>query len=130
MEKKLFQPHYDRAFKTKVIEEYLATGCSKMSLLGKYNIHFKSAIQTWMRVLGYSDTKEASQKVTFGNLTFTSLPKKKQARNADEQACQNKMADLQRRLEDEQLRSEAYLRMIDKAEKEFKIPIRKKFATR
>ncbi|MCW3072992.1 MAG: hypothetical protein JWP69_1828, partial [Flaviaesturariibacter sp.] len=25
MEKKLFQPHYDRAFKTKVIEEYLAT---------------------------------------------------------------------------------------------------------
>ena len=55
MEKKLFEPHYDGNFKRKVIEEYLSTGCSKMYLLRKYDIQFKSAIQTWMRVLGYTD---------------------------------------------------------------------------
>jgi hemerythrin len=47
-----------------VIEEYLATKCSKMELLRKYNIHFKSAIQTWMKKLGYEDT-ESHQRVKF-----------------------------------------------------------------
>jgi transposase len=126
MEKKLFQPHYDRAFKTKVIEEYLATGCTKIFLLRKYNIQFKSAIQTWMRVLGYSDSNGPVQKLRFGEIILTSLPKK--ANNGT--ALQNKINELQRQLEEEKLRSEAYARIIDKAEKELKIPIRKKFATR
>jgi len=50
MKKKLFAPHYDEKFKRKVIEEYLSTGCTKMSLIRKYKIQFKSAIKTWMRV--------------------------------------------------------------------------------
>jgi len=77
MEKKLFQPHYDRDFKRQVIEEYLLTGCSKMFLLKKYNIQFKSAIQTWMRVLGYKDPGRQMQKFNFGQLIFTSLAKQK-----------------------------------------------------
>ncbi len=76
MKQKLFQPHYDVAFKSKVIEEYLSTGCTKMSLLRKYNIAFKSAITTWMRVLGYTDTATHVQIPTFGQLTLISLPKK------------------------------------------------------
>lgn len=130
MEKKLFQPHYNRAFKTKVIEEYLATGCTKMFLLRKYNIQFKSAIQTWMRVLGYSESNKASQKFTFGDLIFTYLPKKKNTASVDGADLQKKINELERQLEEEKLRSEAYARIIDKAEKEFKIPIRKKSATR
>ena len=59
MTTKLFEPHYDRAFKEKVINEYLVTGCTKMFLIRKYNIQFKSAIQTWMRVLGYKDPQPA-----------------------------------------------------------------------
>jgi hypothetical protein len=38
--------------------------------------------------------------------------------------------DLKRKLEDEQLRSEAYLRMIEKAEQELKISIKKKSDSR
>ncbi|GGE49119.1 hypothetical protein GCM10011413_14060 [Pedobacter psychrotolerans] len=37
---------------------------------------------------------------------------------------------LERQLEDEQLRAEAYSRMIDIAESELKVPIRKKSSTR
>jgi len=40
---------FDESFKRKVIEEYLSTGHSKMSIQRKYNIHFKSAICTWMK---------------------------------------------------------------------------------
>ena len=125
MEKKLFQPHYDRDFKRKVIEEYLATGCSKMYLLRKYNIQFKSAIQTWMRVLGYTSPGASLQKFKFGQIIFTALAKEK-SDNPDIADLQKKIRELQRQLEDEKLRSEAYARMIEKAEKELKISIRKK----
>lgn len=129
MEKKLFQPHYDREFKTKVIEEYLATGCPKMFLLRKYNIQFKSAIQTWMRVLGYNDPGCQPQRFKFGQLIFTSLAKQKE-NTSEPTELQKKIRELERQLEDERLRSEAYARMIEKAEKELKISIRKKPGTK
>jgi transposase len=130
MEKKLLQPHYDQAFKRKVIEEYLATGCTKMFLLRKYDIQFKSAIQTWMRILGYRDTNAEPQKFKFGKIIFTSLPKNKKNSDTDSAKLQKKIVALERQLEDEKLRSEAYARIIEKAEKEFKIPIKKKPGTR
>jgi len=131
MERKLFQPHYSKRFKRKVIEEYLATGCTKTSLLRKYKIQFKSALQTWMRRLGYTDpspcASRQSAKLKFGRLTITSLPKKKKQ---SETELEKKIRELERQLEDEKLRSEAYARIIEKAEKEFKIPITKKPNTR
>jgi hypothetical protein len=130
MEKKLFQPHYDRAFKTKVIEEYLATGCPKMLLLRKYNIQFKSAIQTWMRVLGYNDPHTRPQRFSFGKIIFTPLAKQKKNFTANSTDLQKRIYELERQLEDERLRSEAYARMIEKAEKELKISIRKKPGTK
>jgi transposase len=120
MATKLFQPHYDEAFKRKVIEEYLTTGCTKMFLIRKYNIQFKSAIQTWMRVRGYRDPYSDMQRPKFGKIIFTSLPK--QSKNsAGITELQKKVQELERRLEDEKLRSEAYARIIEKAEKELKI---------
>ena len=129
MHKKLFKPHYSRSFKRKVIEEYLTTGCTKMSLLRKYNIQFKSAIQTWMRILGYPDPSPSNQpqKLKFGQIIFTSLSRKKKQSETD---LEKKIRELERQLEDEKLRSEAYARIIEIAEKEYKIPIRKKPNTR
>ena len=129
MEKKLFQPHYDRPFKTKVIEEYLATGCTKMFLLRKHGIQFKSAIQTWMRVLGYKDPGRKLQKFKFGQLTFTPLARQKNTL-AQSAGLQKRIKELERQLEDEKLRSEAYARMIEKTEKELKISIKKKPGTK
>ena len=129
MESKLFKPHYERVFKTKVIEEYLSTGCTKMFLLRKYNIQFKSAIQTWMRVLGYKDCDRQAQTFKFGQLIFTSLAKQK-SNTSESTELQKRIKELERQLEDEKLRSEAYARIIEKAEKELKISIKKKPGTR
>ena len=126
MKKKLFQPNYTRSFKKKVIEEYLSTGCSKMFLIRKYQIRFKSAIQTWMRVLGYSDPCRPLQNITFGEIIITPLAKKKLTGGDAEK----RIRELERQLEDEKLRSEAYARIIAKAEKEYKIPITKKSDTK
>ena len=46
--------------------------------------------------------------------------------NDDPKELQKRIAELERQLQDEKLRSEAYQRMIEKAEKELHIQIRKK----
>ena len=117
---------FDESFKRMVIEEYLSTKCSKMELLKKYNIHFKSAIQTWMRKLGYEDIPRFQSVKFDGNLPFTvAMPKNENVRE-----LQRRIQELEQQLQDEKLRSEAYSRIIEKAEKELKLPIRKKPATK
>lgn len=108
---------YPEVFKRQVIDEYLTTGSSQSFLLRKYNIRYKGAFQQWMKQLGYKDNE---QKV--GLLPTTTpfpLP-------AKEKTTEARIKELERLLEDEQLRSQAYSRMIDIAEKEFRILIRKK----
>lgn len=118
---------FDESFKRMVIEEYLATKCNKMELLRKYNIHFKSAIQTWMRKLGYEDIHRC-QNIKFDRTLPLTVPMSTKNENTLE--LQKRIQELEQQLQDEKLRSEAYLRIIDKAEKELKIPIKKKLNTK
>jgi transposase len=115
---------FDDDFKRKVIEEYLLTGCTKLELQRKYNIRFKSAISTWMQRMGYLENYKAPS-LKFSNTKRILLPAndKKSKKELD---LQKRIEDLERQLEDEKLRSEAFVRIIEKAEKELKIPIRKK----
>ncbi|OYZ29813.1 MAG: hypothetical protein B7Y24_14455 [Sphingobacteriales bacterium 16-39-50] len=59
-------------------------------------------------------------------------PKKSSTTNPDssEATLLARIKQLERQLEDEQLRSEAYNKMIDIAERELNIPIRKKSNTK
>jgi transposase-like protein len=114
---------YDEAFKRKVIDEYLAGGISKMDLLRKYNIRTKSGIQRWMKKFGYTDVYKSTE-IKFTSLTSVDLTKKTDMKNDID--LLKKIRELERQLAEEKLRSEAYARIIDKAEKELKIPIRKK----
>ena len=120
--------HYSNDFKRKVIEEYLSTGCSKESLLRKYSIRFGGAIQLWMRQLGYEDIYK--EKPYFSSLRDDSLKKQDSQQGAqdpeDEASLKKRIKQLERQLEDEKFRSEMYDRMINLAEKQFKITIRKK----
>ena len=115
---------FDESFKRKVVEEYLSTKCTQSSLLRKYNIHFKGALQAWMQKLGYADTRAAQRrKLALLKKPSLSVNKKSSSASAD---LQKRIRELERQLEDEKLRSEAYRRIIDKAENELKILIRKK----
>ena len=118
---------YPDSFKRKVIEEYLDTGVPKMDLLRKYGIKTKSGIQRWMKKLGYTDAYRIPR-VKFTGITIDTLAKEIILNDSEE--LQKKIKDLERQLEDEKLRSEAYLRIIDKAERELKISIKKKPGTR
>lgn len=119
-----FRQMFDDEFKRKLIEEYLSTGCTKIELQRKYNIRFKSAISTWMQRMGYVENYKAPS-LKFSSTKRSLLPAndKKSKKELD---LQKRIEDLERQLEDEKLRAEAYVRIIENAEKELKIPIRKK----
>jgi transposase-like protein len=114
---------YSESFKRRVIEEYLNSGVPKMDLLRKYGIKTKSGIQRWMKKFGYTDVYKSTG-INFTSLTSADLKKKPDSENDNE--LHKKIRELERQLVEEKLRSEAYARIIDKAEKELKIPIRKK----
>ena len=116
---------YSEAFRRKVIEEYLSSNLSKMCLLRKYNIKMKSGIQRWMKLYGYEDKKQPLM-VKFRAVTSHALVKRMNTNKASKKELEEKVKELERHLEDEKLRSEAYKRMIELAEKELKVPIRKK----
>jgi hypothetical protein len=111
-----------------VIEEYLSTEVSKMALLKKYGIKTKSGIQRWMKLYGYTDKQPLA--LTFTPTSSYALVRKMNTGKASKKELEEKIKELEQQLEDERLRSEAYQRMIEKAEKELKVPIRKKSATR
>jgi len=121
---------YSEQFKRGVIEEYLRIKGSKQDLLVKYNIKFKGAIQTWMRQLGYVNSQnkpaylEVNREIKMAEEIIGSEPE------GDKEALTKRIKELERLLEDERLKSEAYNRIIEIAEKELKISIRKKANTR
>lgn len=85
----------------------------------RYQIKGKSAILYWMR------------KYAKSNSTFTQ--KSNNTMVADDKNTKElllKIKQLERRLEDAQLTAEGYSRMIDIAERELKISIRKKYNTK
>lgn len=118
-------PVYEESFRRTVIEEYLATGCEKKGLLTKYGIGGKGAIQRWMRLYGYHDPyTKRRQKLNFVLPLVKSLPMASD--NQTVRDLQSKIQELERQLQDEKLRADLYLRIIEKAEKELKVQIKKK----
>src|SRR3954469_18988077 len=124
------QTRYSEAFQRKVIEEYLSTHCMKKYLMRKYQIGGKSPLQQWMQKLGYQDPdarSKSGKKFKFEGITPIGMPSTSSpGAGEDPQVLQKKIDALQRQLQEEKLRSEAYLRIIEKAEKELNLSIRKK----
>lgn len=122
--------HYSRPFKHSVIKEYLAGGIGMNALLRKHDIRINGGIRRWMRQLGYLGNEEKDRSLSA--VKPLSLPPKKANKAIPplNESQEQRIKELERLLEDEQLRSEAYRRIIDIAEKEYHIPIRKKPNTR
>jgi transposase len=122
---------YSEQFKRKVIEEYLNTGVQKIDLLKKYSIKGKGAIQEWMRQLGYVDIYEKPPSLSIKPATRMAKEQIDPINNEeDKQSMARRIKELEKQLQEERLKSEAYNRMIEIAEEELKISIRKKRNTK
>jgi transposase-like protein len=103
--------HYSEEFKLKVVHEVLRGEISKEGCRKKYGIKGHSTVLKWIRKFGLStEPKIMGQK-------------KKKANTADLQA---EIRLLKKELSYEKLKSEGLSEMIEIAEEELKISIRKK----
>jgi transposase len=117
---------FSEHFKQKVVREVNGGIVNKEEAMRRYGIRGKNCVLLWQRNL----ERYGRCSVTLISDNFLQVSKKKAAptkHTADQSA---RIRELERLLEEEQLRSEAYLRVIEKAEQELNVPIRKKSDTR
>jgi hypothetical protein len=106
----------DDALRMQIIEEHLH-GASKYGLSRKYNLDGAGRITSWMRKFGI-ETKEEE---------VMALPGKKAHTESEElKALRLELKQVKKALAEEKLRSLAYDKLIDVAESQFNIAIRKK----
>jgi transposase len=118
---------YSYDFKRKIVTEYLESDLMKREILDIYGIKSNSAIQDWMRKFGITDPY--AKKDYFGLPNTNRLRKKKPEISEVElenYALNKRIKELEKLLGEEKIRSEMYARVIEIAEKDYKLAIRKK----
>ena len=115
---------YDEAFKKMVIGEYRSGRWSMEQLRRRYGLAGKSCISEWISQLDRAGT------IPEREVWREAPPMTKHGKKESLDDLRRQLKELQRQLDAEQLRSEAYSRLIDLAEREHKIDIRKKDSTK
>lgn len=137
MNKRIIQKgskYFTEEDKHRIIQELLSTRCTKTELWRKYTGKSDHGVLIrWMRELGYNTDIKPEK----SNIVANTYPmaQKKHKVNTDDESFENlqlkkRIADLEKQLKDAELKAIAFSTMVDIAEKEFKIPIRKKFNTK
>lgn len=112
-----------------IVEEYLSSGCKKRDIWKKYTGQEEEhgELLRWIRQLGYEDTGGISPYIAKKNEVMA----KSKIQYSDENfQLKEKIKDLEKALVNSELRSSAYETMIEIAEKELKISIKKKSFTK
>ena len=112
-----------------IIEEYLQNDCTKKEIWQKYTgqSQEKGYLLKWMRQLGYNIPPKHSR---FALNKYNSMTKHKEDFSIEILQLKEKIKQLEKALLNSELRATAYDTMIEMAEKELKISIRKKFNTK
>lgn len=129
---------YSEELKHHICKEFMLGGIGIRDLSKKYSISSHSSIHDWLKKYGYRHNSHDIQiKIStvqiglenFGivNQTSTEMSLPESASNEDSFA---EIKRLRKELENTKLKAEAYLRVIEIAEKELKLPIRKKSSTK
>jgi len=120
-----------------IIQELLSTKCTKVQIWEKYTgqIEEHGQLLRWMKQLGY-DTSIKTRRPNFDSKT-TVMTKKKSKKEVELEfddfetlQLKRRIAELEKKLKDADMKAIAYSTMVDIAEKEFNIPIRKKYNTK
>jgi hypothetical protein len=130
--------YYTIEEKHRIIQELISTRCTKTEIWKKYTgKEDHGHLLRWMKELGY-DTEIKTRRRNIVSNSYLLAHKKIQSDNPvnnenisfENLQLKNRIADLEKQLKDAELKAIAFSTMVDIAEKEFKIPIRKKFTTK
>ena len=140
MDKKIIQKagkHFTEDEKHKIIQELISTQGTKVEIWEKYTGEEEHGqLLRWMKQLGYNTGIKTRRPNIVSNLYPMAQKKIKPDKpvNNEDESFENLqlkkwIADLEKQLKDAELKAIAFSTMVDIAEKEFKIPIRKKLNT-
>jgi hypothetical protein len=122
------QPSYQEAFKRKVVKEILTGKYSKKESMEIYNLPWMT-IQRWLNKFGGSVIlEEGIETITLKKYNMSRKNKITESQKVSE--LRKRVKELEDRLQEAQLKAELNEKIIDIAEEQFKIPIRKKYITR
>ena len=142
MDKKIIQKagkYFTVEEKHKIIQELIATQCTKVEIWEKYTGEEEEHGQLlrWMRQLGYNTGIKTRRPNIVSNFYPMAQRKIKSDKlvNLEDESFENlqlkkRITELEKQLKDAELKAIAFSTMVDIAEKEFKIPIRKKLNTK
>lgn len=116
--------------KTQIIQEYLLQGCGFRKLAAKYGIS-RTTICKWVMIhQGIHNLPPTEKQQKYSISSMNSSPKKSTSTDEPSAAAlQQKIAALEKQLQWEKLRADALDTMINIAEKQLDIQIRKKPGT-
>jgi transposase len=130
--------HFTESEKHQIIQEYIATKCTKQSIWEKYTGYKEEhgSLLRWMQQLGYDDQIN-TRRLNFASKQVVMSKKKKSLKSdgAENESFENlqlkkRIKELEEQLKDAEMKAIAFSTMVDIAEREFKIPIRKKLNTK
>ena len=117
-----------------IIQEMLSSNCTKREIWMKYTGQREEhgCLLKWMRQLGYSEL--SLRRFTFGENISLMAKKQFTTTKAEESfeilQLKKRIYELENQLKDAEMKAIAFSTMVDIAENEFKIPIRKKLNTK
>lgn len=107
------------ALKHQILQEYITTDASILELQKKYGIKSRNSVHHWMRKFGLKTPSE-------GEVKLNSAMAKEKDKTPQERLLEAENKKLKQELEHEKLRTLALTTLIDVAERELKVDIRKK----
>lgn len=119
-----YKLRYDASFKWKVCQEYLNSSETKSAIQLKNGIQGQTAIVLWLRQFGLKD------KIKPLSLSEELIVQMPQSKPEKVQFQELELDRLKKELAEANLRAEAYLKMIEIAEQEFRIEIKKKYVAK
>ncbi|MBK9732395.1 MAG: hypothetical protein IPO83_14160 [Chitinophagaceae bacterium] len=131
--------HYSETERNAIIREMLKNNWTKQYTWMLYTgeVEERGQVLRWMRKLGYVGKIEHKQFVSKRSIRrfeikSTGMASKKKPEGEPFEVLQLKkrVAELEKQLKDAEMKAIAYATMVDIAEKEFNIPIKKKFNTK
>jgi len=118
-----------------IIQEVLSSDCTRTAIWRKYTGQSEEhgSLLRWMHQLGYP-SELTTRRSTFGGNNSLMAKKQTTPKNAEESfeilQLKKRISELENQLKDAEMKAIAFSPMVDIAEKEFNIPIRKKLNTK
>jgi hypothetical protein len=118
-----------------IIQEMLSSDCTRAAIWRKYTGQPQEHgyLLRWMHQLGYSEELISKRSTFGGNISL--MAKKQPPPNLETESFEilqlkKRISELENQLKDAEMKAIAFSTMVDIAEKEFNIPIRKKLNTK